>query len=166
MGRLYLWKQPLFSSSGDAHKVRSTRHNVLFAYLPRTKYAESTYIVRAKCVVANYHRNTAPSRTSRFCRNWLARRGLPGVPVRSPAAFVRAQAALALCCLAMSCTNAGNIWSCGSAGRYMSLDDKPVWRCLAAGCTGGPFAGQNATKARFHAAQVEGGGIKVCERRV
>ena len=38
-----------------------------------------------------------------------------------------------------------------------------MWRCLATGCTGGPFAGQNATKARFHAAQVKGGGIKVCD---
>ena len=45
----------------------------------------------------------------------------------------------------------------------MSLYDKPMWRCLAAGCTGGPFAGHNATKARFHAAQVKGGGIKVCD---
>ena len=45
----------------------------------------------------------------------------------------------------------------------MSEDGKPMWRCLATGCTGGPFAGQNATKARFHAAQVKGGGIKVCD---
>ena len=38
-----------------------------------------------------------------------------------------------------------------------------MWKCLAGGCSGGPFAGQNATKARFHAAQVKGGGIKVCD---
>ena len=37
---------------------------------------------------------------------------------------------------------------------------------MAAGCTGGPFAEPNATKARSHAAQVKGGagtgGIRVC----
>ena len=38
-----------------------------------------------------------------------------------------------------------------------------MWRCLAGGCSGGPFAGHTATKARFHAAQVKGGGIKVCD---
>ena len=43
------------------------------------------------------------------------------------------------------------------------MDDKPMWRCLAAVCTGGPFSGQNATKARFHAAQVKSGDIKVCD---
>ena len=32
---------------------------------------------------------------------------------------------------------------------------------MAGGCSGGPFAGHNATKARFHTAQVKGGGIKV-----
>ena len=45
----------------------------------------------------------------------------------------------------------------------MSEEGKPMWRCLVPGCTEGPFAGQNATKARFHAAQVKGGGIKVCD---
>ena len=34
---------------------------------------------------------------------------------------------------------------------------------MAAGCTGGPCAGQNTTKARFHAAQVKSGDIKVCD---
>ena len=45
----------------------------------------------------------------------------------------------------------------------MRLGDKPMWRCLATGCTVGPLTGQNATKARFHAAQVTGSGIKVCD---
>ena len=45
----------------------------------------------------------------------------------------------------------------------MSLEDRPMRRrCLAAGCTGGPFAGHDANKARFHAAQVKGGGTQVC----
>ena len=44
----------------------------------------------------------------------------------------------------------------------MGLEDKPMWRRLAAGCTGGPFTGHDATKARFHAAQVKNGGTKVC----
>ena len=44
----------------------------------------------------------------------------------------------------------------------MSEVGKPMWRCLAAGCTGGAFVEQNATMARFHAAQVKGGDIKVC----
>ena len=60
------------------------------------------------------------------------------------------------CLVAMSSTNVDNIWSCGSAGRYMSVDDKPMWRCLADGYTGGPFAGQNTTKTCFHTAQVKG----------
>ena len=34
--------------------------------------------------------------------------------------------------------------------------------CLANGCSGGPSSEHNATKARFHAVQVKGGGIKVC----
>ena len=34
---------------------------------------------------------------------------------------------------------------------------------MVAVCSGEPFAGHNATKTRFHAAQVEGGGIKVCD---
>ena len=92
---------------------------------------------------------------------WLESRGLPGLPIRSPAAFV--VAALTPCYLTMSRTNAGDIWSCGSDERYTSLDDKSMWMCLAAGCTGGPFAGQNETKARFHAAQVKGGCTKVCD---
>ena len=62
----------------------------------------------------------------------------------------------------MSRANAGDIWSSGSAKRYMSGDDKPIWRRLADGCTGGPFAGKNANKARFHAAHEKGDGIKVC----
>ena len=33
---------------------------------------------------------------------------------------------------------------------------------MTGGCSGGPFSGKNATRARFHAAQVKGGGIKVC----
>ena len=33
---------------------------------------------------------------------------------------------------------------------------------MAGGCSGGPFPGKNATKARLHTAQVECGGIKVC----
>ena len=44
----------------------------------------------------------------------------------------------------------------------MSEDDKPMWRCLTDGCSGGPFAGGDAPKAHSHVAQVEGGGTKVC----
>ena len=64
----------------------------------------------------------------------------------------------------MTSTNIGDmcVWSRGSAERHMSEDDRPMLRCLAGGCTEGPFAGHNTTKTRFHAAQVKGGGIKVC----
>ena len=85
------------------------------------------------------------------------------MPIRSPAALVVVRAALTLCCFAMGRTHVGDIWSCGSAERHMSLDDMSMWRCLAVGCTGGPFAGQNATEARFRVAQVKGGGIRVCD---
>ena len=34
---------------------------------------------------------------------------------------------------------------------------------MAGSCSRGPFAGHNVTEARFHAAHVVGGGIKVCD---